>query len=119
MSGQVLVNSREILNATVTVSGTGAAVSAIDNWEGFQAVLVASSVTGTSPTFDVVLEHSHDGTTWFNLTTFTQVTAATSELKAITGDVMKFIRYDLTAGGTTPSADIEVNFLYNNKRAND
>lgn len=108
-----------MLNATKTATESGAATAMSDNLEGFGAVFKASTVTGTSPTYDMKIQHSHNGTDWFDLTTFTQVTTDGSEYKAITGDVMEYIRYDLTVGGTTPSAALELNFVFNNMRSND
>ena len=112
----ILRNNLELLNAVSIVSANGAAQILVDDLEGFGAVIVATSVTGTSPTFDMKIQHSHDGTNWFDLTTFTQITTASSEFKAITGEVLKYIRYSLVAGGTTPSANLEVAFCYNDKK---
>ncbi len=111
-----LKDSKEFLNATKTASETGSSVTIGDNWEGFVGVLKASSVGGTTPTFDVKFEHSHNGTDWFDLASFTQITADSSEAIAISSDVMEFVRYDLVVGGTTPTADLELNFVYDNRQ---
>lgn len=115
----LMKNSLEMLNATVTASQNGSAITLQDNYEGFGAVFKASSMTGTSPTYDMKIQHSHNGTDWFDLSTFAQLTADGSEYKAITGEVMEFVRYVLVVGGTTPSAALELNFAYNDKRRND
>ena len=117
--GQTLKNRTELLNATSTVSVTGASVTMIDNREGFIATITAATVGGTTPTFDAVIEHSDDGVNWYNLTTFTQITVDSTEVKVITSDVLEFIRYDLVVTGTTPTADLVINFNYNDVRKND
>ena len=114
----ILKDSKELLNATVTATATGASNTMTDNLEGFFAVIKVASVTGTSPTFDVTVDHSHNGTDWFTLATFTQITGATTEIKTISTHVMEYVRYDMTVGGTTPSAALEVNLVYNNTRLN-
>lgn len=110
-----LKNTAILLNATTTATASGSSVSMGDAWEGFAFSLVAASTGGTTPTFDMKIQHSDDGTTWFDLTTFTQLTADGSELKTVTADVMKFIRYDLTVGGTTPTSDLTLTMSYNDK----
>lgn len=110
-----LKNASELLNATKTTTENGSSFKLGDDWEGFGAVFKTSSMTGTSPTYDAKLQHSHNGSDWFDLVTFTQQTSDSSEYKAITGDVMEFCRYVLTIGGTTPSATVELNLCYNDK----
>jgi hypothetical protein len=116
---QVLKNTTEVLNATVTVTASGSAISMQDNSEGFIATIVATTVGGTTPTFDFKLQHSDDGSNWYDLETFTQITTDTTELKEISKNIMKNLRYDVVVGGTTPTADIVLNLNFNNKRSND
>ena len=111
----LLKNKATLLNATTTATASGSAVKLSDDMEGFAAVIKASSTGGTSPTFDMKIQHSHNGTDWFDLTTFTQITADTTEYKAIASEVLEYIRYDLTVGGTTPTSDLELYFCYNDK----
>jgi hypothetical protein len=94
-----------------TATGVGSALCGFARYEKFAAELVVTAASGTSPTLDVVLQHSIDGgATWFTMTTFTQKTAAGSELKteteveAATGEVYgDCLRVSYTIGGTTPS----------------
>jgi len=63
----------------------------------------ATAVSGTSPTLDAVIWSSADGTVWISHTAFTQVTAATTELKSLT-NFGRFIRCVATIGGSaTPT----------------
>ena len=116
--GIVLKNKFELLSATKTASENGAAVKLLDNSEGFFVSLEATGVGGTTPTFDIAIEHSQDGTSWYALTSFTQVIADATELKTLTGHVMEYVRYTLTVTGTAPTAILDVNFMYNNIRLN-
>ena len=111
----IYVNSAELLNETVTASATGTAKVLGDNVEGMIFVADFSSVGGSTPTFDLKMQHSHDGALWFDLVSFTQVTADASELKevAITQGVMKYLRYDVVVTGAGATADIVLNAVYN------
>jgi len=67
--------------------------------------------TGTSPTLDVVVQYSHDGTNWYDLPngTFTQVTNAAASKQ--TKQLDKFgnrMRIAYTIGGTSPSFNFGV-----------
>ncbi len=93
-------------SATKTVSGQSSAidVSSIDEMVVF---LNVSAVSGTSPTLDVTIEDSPDGTNWYTHTSFTQATATTKEAKRIS-NFGKFVRINYTIGGTSPSFTFEV-----------
>lgn len=98
-------------SAARTTTGAGSAVCGFARYEKFAAELVVSAASGTTPTLDVLLEHSIDGgTTWFTMATFTQKTAAGNELKteaeveAATAETYgDCLRVSWTIGGTTPS----------------
>lgn len=78
--------------------------------------VTASSVSGTSPTADVIVEHSHDGSTWATLGSMTQLTAAGTETKTF-GPCRRYIRGKATLGGTSPvftlvfSGDLDLSFI--------
>lgn len=106
--------SRELTllaSAARTASGNGSAVSGMSKYTKFAFELVVSAAAGTTPTLDVKVQHSIDGgTTWFDLVTFAQKTAAGSELKmeadveGATAEVYgDDFRVTYTIGGTTPS----------------
>ena len=80
---------------------TGETVSLEDYKEG-NAALSVTAATGTTPTADVIIEHSADGSVWFTHTTFTQATTATTEFKAM-ANFMQYVRAKTTIGGTTPA----------------
>jgi hypothetical protein len=72
---------------------------------GLVAHLHAITVSGTTPSFIVKVQHSTDNTTFTDLATFTNVTAAAAQRLATTGTVNRYLRAAITgASGTTPSA---------------
>lgn len=68
------------------------------------AFLSVTLATGTTPTLDVKVQLSPDGTAWYDEgTSFTQITtASTPAVKKLTG-LGAYMRYVWTIGGTTPS----------------
>ena len=70
---------------------------------GFGAIVVCTSVSGTSPTFDIKVQHSADNVTYAALITFTQITAASSEVKVVASGttVNRYIRVFNTIGGSS------------------
>lgn len=101
--------------AARTASGTGDAFTGFGMAEKIGAAVVCSARSGTNPTLDVIVQHSPDGTNWFDLITFTQLTAAGSEFKAISeeqGTTVQAIgdrlRAKYTLGGTNPSFTFSV-----------
>lgn len=65
--------------------------------------LDVTAAAGTSPTLDVVIEDSLDGTNWNVIGTFAQKVAAGREVITITGVFARRLRARWTIGGTTPS----------------
>tara|TARA_R100001480_G_scaffold5871_2_gene12953 strand:+ start:1700 stop:2416 length:717 start_codon:yes stop_codon:yes gene_type:complete len=112
-NGKVLVAS--------AFTTTGAQGSADDNSastsNGFGAFVIVTSVSGTSPTGDIKIQHSADNVTYADLITFTQVTAATSEVKFVAEGttINRYIRVHNTIGGSsTPTINAIVGFGRNN-----
>jgi hypothetical protein len=78
--------------------------------------LTVTAASGTSPTNDTIVEHSHDNSTFATLGSFTQVTAAGTETKTF-GPARRYIRAKSTLGGTSPvfsftvSGDLDLSFI--------
>jgi len=98
--------------AAKTVTGTTATVSGLGKYTVLAVVLNCPTVTGTNPTYDLKIQGSVDGgTVWYDLITFTQVTAATTAVKYwsdVNGTTAQLlpdtIRGSYTIGGTnTPT----------------
>lgn len=84
-----------------------------DSAKGFHAILNVAKATGTTPTLNVVIEHSPDGSTWAPLATFPQQTAMNAVYMSGTGTVEQYLRAVWTTTGTTPSFDFSVGFKRN------
>lgn len=102
-------------SAARTATGSGDAAAGFGGSSKIGAALVVSAASGTTPTLDVVIQHSLDGVNWFNLITFTQATGATSEYKAVSeaqGSTVTVVgdrlRARYTIGGTSPSFTFSV-----------
>jgi hypothetical protein len=72
----------------------------------FQLNVTAAS--GTSPTLDVVVEDTLDGTNWNTVGTFAQRTAAGRQVIDITSPFSGRLRVRWTIGGTAPSFTFSV-----------
>ncbi|MGH9167376.1 MAG: hypothetical protein ACRD02_06040 [Acidimicrobiia bacterium] len=92
--------------ATVKASGaqtsstTGASVE-VGDAAVFNLLLDVTAASGTTPTLDITIQGSDDGTNWYALGTFAQKTGVSAERKAFPG--ARYVRYVSTIGGTTPS----------------
>jgi hypothetical protein len=102
--------------AARTTTGTGSAVD-VRGLKGIAAIVLDSAAgTGTTPTLDLVIQDSPDGTTgWANVTgaAFAQVAGAASRQKIpLDVDAVRgFIRASWTIGGGTPSFTFSANAL--------
>ena len=69
------------------------------------AILLIGAVSGTSPTNDVKVQHSTDGTTWADVpgATFTQATTAGGAQVISFNATRRYVRGYATFTGTSPS----------------
>ncbi len=103
-----LSQERLLGSAARTTTVNGSAVDLLNYDGSIKAVLESAAGTGTSPTMDVKIQDSADGSTgWADVSgaTFTQVTTAVSlqSLSLNTRGMKRYIRAVATIGGTTPS----------------
>lgn len=103
-------------SAVRTVDETTEAQAPDNNSIDFVGVLVCTAVVGGAPTVDVKIQHSIDGSNWFDLVAFTQLTAAGSELKNITAPVLSQVRAVIDLGGTITSATLKVELAFRDSR---
>jgi hypothetical protein len=102
---------------TTTAAQGSAQDNASSTSNGCGAFLIVTSVSGTSPTGDVKIQHSADNVTYVDLITFTQATAATSEVKFVDSGttINRYIRvYNTIGGSSTPTINAIVGFGRNN-----
>lgn len=95
-----------VASAARTTSGNSGALDA-SSTPGLSLLLDVSAASGTTPTLNVTIEESDDGTTWRTVAAFAQKTAVSAERKsfAIASD---FYRVAWVIGGTTPSFTFSV-----------
>jgi len=107
MSQPVLPLPFTILNA-VTATGTSAAKDLEGVGSTFDILLFT---TGSPSTVTVLLEGSHDGTNWYQITN-PAVTLSTPHV-AVTGYLFRFVRASLTTltGGSSPTVTATVAVL--------
>ena len=108
-----LFTGKVLENATYTTTSNGTArdnTSATANGGG--AFIIASTVSGSSPTLDAKITHSADNTTYADLVTFTRLTSAGAEVKAVAKGttVNRYLKAVFTIGGSTPSFSVIVGF---------
>lgn len=95
--------------ATLSATTTGASQdNATSSLNGAVAQLHVTNASGTTPTLDVTIEHSSNGSSWSTVGTFTQMTAAGSQVLTIAGTVNRYTRAKFTIAGTTPSFTCQV-----------
>lgn len=95
-------------SAARTTSGTSSVVGGFGDRISLRAQVEVTAASGVSPTLDVVIEDTLDGTNWNPVGTFTQRTAAAREVVNITGLFTDRLRVRWTVGGTTPSFTFSV-----------
>lgn len=73
--------------------------------------LNVTAASGTSPTLNVIVEDTLDGTNWNTIGTFAQKTAVSREVINISTPFANQLRVAWTIGGTTPSFSFNVNWV--------
>lgn len=108
--GQAIVDLAALTETTSSAAVDNSAATS----NGGLAILHVSAVSGTTPTCDVIVEHSTTGVgSWATLATFAQVTTtATSEAVAVSAGttVRRYMRITATIAGTNPSYTLAVAF---------
>lgn len=88
-----------------TANGTAFDTAGLDS---INATLTVTAVSGTSPTLDLSLQTTADGTNYYTVGSFTQATGATSEAK-IFGPLGATSRWRWVIGGSaTPTVTFSV-----------
>lgn len=94
--------------AARTASGNSGALGQFSHAAVLRLQLDVTAASGTSPTLDVVIEDTLDGTNYNTIGTFAQKTAAGREVINITTPFSETLRVRWTVGGTTPSFTFSV-----------
>ncbi len=95
-------------SAARTASGDSGPRTGFEVATQLRAQLDVTAAAGSSPTLNVVLEDTLDGTNWNPVATFTQRVAAGREVLNVTTPFTDRLRARWTVGGTTPSFTFSV-----------
>lgn len=102
--------STEALVASLvrTASGDSGSLAGFGGVTTIRAQLDVTAAAGTTPTLNVVIEDTLDGTNWNVVGTFAQRVAAGREVINITTPFSDTLRARWTVGGTTPSFTFKI-----------
>lgn len=92
-----------LASAARTASGTSGVLSGFASADKMRVQLNVTAASGTTPTLDVVIEDTLDGTNFNTIGTFTQKSAASREVININTPFADRIRVRHTVGGVDPS----------------
>lgn len=96
-------NEQLVPSAARTTSGNSGIITGYGPATALRVQLNVTAASGTSPTLNVVVEDSLDGTTFNTIGTFAQKTAVSREVINITTPFSDRLRVTWTIAGTTPS----------------
>lgn len=102
------ITEEVVASAARTASGNSGALSGYGPPQTLRAQLEVTAASGTSPTLNVLVEDTLDGTNWNTVGTFAQRTAVGREVINITTPFADKVRVSWTVGGTTPSFTFSV-----------
>ena len=98
-----------LFSGTVTASGSGSVVDLGPGPNlGMAFYLDVTAVSGTTPTLDVVVQDSPDGSVWYDLVTFARKTGVSKEVQRLASPFARRLRVSYTVGGTSPSFTFSV-----------
>jgi hypothetical protein len=97
-----------IASAARTTSGDTGAITGYSDSSTLRVQLEVTAAAGTTPTLDVVIEDTLDGTSWNVIGAFAQRTGPGREVVNVTTPFTNRIRVRWTLGGTTPSFTFSV-----------
>lgn len=101
-----------VVSAARTATGNSGVISGWGAVTVLRLQLDVTAASGTSPTLDVVVEDTLDGTNWNTVGTFAQKTVAAREVINVTAPFADRLRVRWTLGGTGPSFTFSVVTYY-------
>lgn len=97
-----------VASAARTASGNSSAVAGYGPIESIRAQLNVTASSGSSPTLDVTIEDSLDGTNWNTVGTFTQKTTTGRQVINVAEPFSDNVRVKWVIGGSSPSFTFDV-----------
>lgn len=108
---QKFMSETFVASAARTASGNSGIIGGFNPSGSVRLQLNVTAASGTTPTLNVVVEDTLDGTNFNTVGTFAQKTAAAREVININGPFSPNLRISWTIGGTTPSFTFAVTGL--------
>ena len=96
------------VSGTFTASGDSGVLTGYGPAATLRAQLAVTAAAGTTPTLNVVIEDTLDGTNWNQVAAFAQKTGAAVEVLNVTAPFADRVRVRWTIAGTTPSFTFSV-----------
>lgn len=85
------------------------------NYKEIAIELNITNVSGTSPTLDMTIEHSHDNVNWSTLYAFPQKTGVGISTRYVPNDTefgfMRYVRANYVLGGSNPNFTFSVTIV--------
>ncbi len=100
-----------------TTSGSSGNIQA-SGGESIRAQLSVTSVSGTSPTLNVLIEDTLDGINFNTIAAFTQKTSPGREVLNITAPFAETLRASWTIAGSNPNFSFSVDWSLATRRSN-
>jgi len=101
-----------VASAARTTSGNSGVLGGhYGDFTEIRAQLEVTAASGTTPTLDVTIEDTVDGTNFNTVGSFTQATGTTREVINITTTFADRLRASWTVGGTSPSFTFSVKWV--------
>lgn len=97
-----------LASAARTASGNSGTLAGWGAAKTLRAQVNATAASGTTPTLDVVLEDTINGTDWNTIAVFNQLTGTGRVVANVTTPFTDRIRVAWGIGGTTPSFTFDV-----------
>lgn len=102
-------------STALTADSTSAAFLLTQNTENFIGTIIATNVNAAT-TIAAKIQHSPNGSNWFDLVTFTNIVGvAGSEVKQITDSVLPYVRSVVDLSGATQAATVEIKLWFDLK----
>lgn len=101
--GWVGVAQEAVASAARTATGNSGTRYGYGPASSLRVQLDVTAASGTTPTLDVLVEDTLDGTNYNTIGTFAQKTTTGREVINITTPFSDKVRYSWTVGGTSPS----------------
>lgn len=104
------ITNADVSSAALTTTTTTSAFTPASGTD-YEINIPVTVVSGTTPTLDVVVQESDDGTNWFDVYHFPRITATGMYRSPKITLKGRQVRYVQTVGGTTPSFTRAINRL--------